>query len=61
VEAWMSKNIELLMKSIKAETRIETGEYDPLKNLRILRDAFPDETVYLSFLSGRSDWSEILS
>ena len=61
VEAWMSKNIELLMKSIKAETRIETGEYDPLKNLRILRDAFPDETVYLSFLSGKSDWSEILS
>lgn len=61
VEAWMSKDIELLMKSIKAETRIKTGEYDPVKNLRILRDAFPEEKVYLSFLSSKSDWSEIFS
>jgi methylenetetrahydrofolate reductase (NADPH) len=60
VEAWMSKNIELLLKSVKADTRIETGEYDPVQNLRILRDAFPEEKVYLSLLSSKSDWREVL-
>jgi hypothetical protein len=60
VEAWMSVNIELLLKSVKAHERIEIGEYDPVKNLRILRDAFPEEKVYLSLLNSKSDWREAL-
>ena len=60
VEAWMSKNIELLLRSVKADARIETGKYDPVQNLRILRDVFPEEKVYLSLLSSKSDWREAL-
>ena len=60
IEAWMSKNIDLLYKSV-GKKRDESAEaYDPVKNLKALHDAYPQNCVYLSMLSFKADWKRIL-
>jgi methylenetetrahydrofolate reductase (NADPH) len=60
VEAWMSKNIDLLYRSVGKETDENTQNYDPLENLKALHEAYPACCVYLSMLSFKQDWREIL-
>jgi methylenetetrahydrofolate reductase (NADPH) len=56
VEAWMSKNLDLLYKSVRKEKEEKAVGYDPFKNLQILHDAYPENCVYLSILNFREDW-----
>jgi len=60
VEAWMSNNIDLLYKSIGKEKDEKAEKYDPVKNLKALREYYPDCCVYLSMLSFKQNWQEIL-
>ena len=60
VEAWMSTNIDLFYKSVGRE-RIEHAEhYDPLDNLSQLHQAYPHCCMYLSMLSFKQDWPNML-
>jgi hypothetical protein len=56
----MSKNIELLYKSVRKEKDDKVEGYDPVENLKILHEAFPESCIYLSMLSFKQDWKEIL-
>lgn len=56
VEAWMSKNLDLLYKSVRKEKDEKAVGYDPFKNLQILHDAYPENCIYLSILSFKEDW-----
>ena len=60
IEAWMSKNIDLLYKSVGKKTDASADAYDPVKNLNALHDAYPQNCVYLSMLSFKEDWKRIL-
>jgi 5,10-methylenetetrahydrofolate reductase len=60
VEAWMSKNIDLLYKSV-GKAKDETAQtYDPIDNLAALHHYYPECSVYLSMLSFQQDWHDIL-
>jgi methylenetetrahydrofolate reductase (NADPH) len=60
VEAWMSNNIDLLYKSVGKEKDEKAEKYDPLTNLKALHEYYPECCVYLSMLSFKQDWQEIL-
>jgi methylenetetrahydrofolate reductase (NADPH) len=60
VEAWMSKNIDLLFKSVGKERDERTEEYDPVDNLKMIHDSYPGSCVYLSMLSFKTNWHDIL-
>ena len=60
VEAWMSNNIDLLYKSVGKEKDEKAEKYDPLENLKALHESYPECCVYLSMLSFKKDWQEIL-
>ena len=60
VEAWMSKNIDLLYRSVGKEKDERAEKYDPTENLKVLHASYPDCCVYLSMLSFTQDWQEIL-
>ncbi len=60
VEAWMSNNIDLLYKSVGKEKDEKAEQYDYLENLKALHESYPDCCVYLSMLSFKQDWQEIL-
>jgi len=60
VEAWMSKNIDLLYKSVGKEKDEKAENYDPTENLEALHEHYPECCVYLSMLSFKQDWQEIL-
>jgi methylenetetrahydrofolate reductase (NADPH) len=60
VEAWMSNNIDLLYKSVGKEKDEKAEKYDPLENLQTLHEYYPECCVYLSMLSFKQDWHEIL-
>ena len=60
IEAWMSQNVDLLLKSIHKEKDERTQRYDPIKNLRMLHEAYPDSCVYLSMLGFNKEWRVIL-
>jgi len=60
VEAWMSKNIDLLYKSVGKEKDEKAEKYDPLANLEALHEYYPECCVYLSMLSFKQDWYDIL-
>ncbi len=60
VEAWMSHNIDLLYKSVGKEKDEKAEKYDPLENLKALHDSYPECCVYLSMLSFKQVWQEIL-
>jgi methylenetetrahydrofolate reductase (NADPH) len=60
VEAWMSKNIDLLYKSVGKKKDEKAENYDPLENLKALHEFYPQCSVYLSMLSFKQDWHGIL-
>ena len=60
VEAWMSKNIDLLYRSVGKEKDEREDKYDPTENLKALHASYPESCVYLSMLSFKQDWQEIL-
>jgi 5,10-methylenetetrahydrofolate reductase len=60
IEAWMSEKVDLLLKSVRSEKDKRAEGYDPVKNLRILHQAYPKNCVYLSMLSFKEDWKSIL-
>ncbi len=60
VEAWMSNNIDLLYKSVGIEKDESAETYDPLQNLIALHQSYPECCVYLSMLSFKRDWENIL-
>jgi methylenetetrahydrofolate reductase (NADPH) len=60
VEAWMSKNIDLFYKSVGKQKDDENAEYDPVENLKSLHDFYPECCVYLSMLSFKRDWADLL-
>jgi methylenetetrahydrofolate reductase (NADPH) len=60
VEAWMSNNIDLLYKSVAKEKDKKAERYDPLENLKALHESYPECCVYLSMLSFKKNWQDIL-
>lgn len=60
VEAWMSDNVELLYKSVRKKRDERAAEYDPGDNLQALHAAYPDSCMYLSLLSFKENWRELL-
>ncbi|CAB5110502.1 hypothetical protein D3OALGA1CA_4514 [Olavius algarvensis associated proteobacterium Delta 3] len=60
IEAWMSKNIDLLYKSVGKANDKDTETFDPVENLNKLHDTYPNCCVYLSMLSFKQDWHAIL-
>jgi methylenetetrahydrofolate reductase (NADPH) len=60
IEAWMSKNIDLLYKSVGKEKDETAPNYDPTENLKALHAVYPECCVYLSMLSFKQDWHPIL-
>jgi hypothetical protein len=59
-EAWMSQNIDLLYRSVGKNKNEKTEKYDPVENLKALHEFYPQCCVYLSMLSFKQDWKEIL-
>ena len=60
IEAWMSGNVDLLLKSIRKAKDERAQGYDPINNLHILHEAYPDSPVYLSMLGFTKEWRGIL-
>jgi len=60
VEAWMWPKIELFLKSVKAEVRVDLDGFDPVRNLIELHRAYPECSVYLSMLNLSGDWKALL-
>jgi methylenetetrahydrofolate reductase (NADPH) len=60
IEAWMSKNIDLLYRSVGKEKDEMAEDYDPINNLKALHEFYPECCVYLSMLNFKLDWREIL-
>jgi len=60
VEAWMSKNIDLLNKSVGRQNSDQKKAYDPVANLKTLHDHYPGSCVYLSMLSFKQPWNQVL-
>jgi methylenetetrahydrofolate reductase (NADPH) len=60
IEAWMSKNIDLLYKSVRKKKDEGAEGYDPFENLKTLHNAYPKNCVYLSLLSFKQEWKTLL-
>jgi methylenetetrahydrofolate reductase (NADPH) len=60
IEAWMSKNIDLFLKSIRRPETNLAGNFDPLNNLRMLHEAYPRSCIYLSMLGFKQSWKAAL-
>jgi methylenetetrahydrofolate reductase (NADPH) len=60
IEAWMSKNVELLFRSVRKAGDEKATEYDPVSNLQALRKAYPDSCIYLSMLGFKKQWRPLL-
>ena len=60
IEAWMSKNVDLLYQIIRKQIDERERQYDPIGNLRELHHAYPENCVYLSMLSFKENWKAML-
>ena len=60
VEAWMSDNIDLLYRSVGKEKDEKAEKFDPIENLKIIHEFYPQCSVYLSMLSFKQNWKDIL-
>ena len=58
--AWMSPRLERLYECVGREPDAAPRPYDPEGNLRELKRLYPGYGYYLSLLSLKSEWSEIL-
>ncbi|MCX6746569.1 MAG: methylenetetrahydrofolate reductase [Candidatus Pacearchaeota archaeon] len=57
---WMSNNIQLLYECVGIEKMKPLEIYNPMKNLKMLRQSNPESSIYLSLLSFKADWEKIL-
>lgn len=60
VEAWMSKNVGLFLKSIRSSNQDLGKDFDPLSNLGMLHKAYPQSCIYLSMLGFKQNWKAVL-
>ena len=60
IEAWMSKKVDLLLKSIRRPDANFAKDFDPLINLRMLQEIYPQSCIYLSMLSFKQSWKAAL-
>jgi methylenetetrahydrofolate reductase (NADPH) len=60
VEAWMSKNVKLLFKSVRQPLDERAADFDPAANLETLHAAYPACTLYLSLLGFKRSWRTLL-
>lgn len=60
IEAWMSKNMDLLFRSIRKPPENTLPPYHPEDNLRQLHWQYPEHCIYLSMLGFRKQWRKIL-
>jgi methylenetetrahydrofolate reductase (NADPH) len=60
VEAWMSKKVDLFLRSIRSSDPNLGKDFDPLNNLRILHNAYPQSCIYLSMLGFKQSWKAVL-
>jgi 5,10-methylenetetrahydrofolate reductase len=60
IEAWMSTKVDLLLKSVKRQEDKRAEGYDPIENLEVLHNAYPQNCFYLSMLSFNQDWESRL-
>jgi hypothetical protein len=60
VEAWMSKNTDLLYRSVGKDKDKRAENYDPVENLMALHMFYPECGIYLSMLSFKQGWRPIL-
>jgi methylenetetrahydrofolate reductase (NADPH) len=58
--AWMSRRVELLMQCVGLEPHAD-AQYEPYDNFKLLDRAFPDFGLYLSLLSFKRDWCDLLT
>jgi hypothetical protein len=56
----MSKNIDLLYKSVGIEKDEHAEPFDPADNLKALHQFYPESSVYLSMLGFKQNWQDIL-
>jgi hypothetical protein len=56
----MSKNVDLLYKSVRKQKDENAEAYDFVENLRILYSTYSENCFYLSMLSFKQDWKKIL-
>ncbi|MDD5482843.1 MAG: methylenetetrahydrofolate reductase [Kiritimatiellae bacterium] len=59
-EAWMTKRIDLLQQCLGSEVTGLPVVYDPLANLQVLRESYPDYGIYYSLLGFKRDWNGII-
>ena len=57
---WMSKNLELLFKSVRKQKDESAKNYNPISNLRILHETYPGSCIYLAMLGFKKSWWYIL-
>lgn len=60
IGVWMSKRIDLLKQCLGVEDENIPADYDPLKNLQILRATYRDYDLYYSLLGFNRDWTGII-
>jgi methylenetetrahydrofolate reductase (NADPH) len=60
VEAWMSRNVKLLFKSVRRPLDERAADYDPAANLEALHAAYPGCPLYLSMLGFKQSWRTLL-
>lgn len=60
IGAWMSKKIDLLKECLGVENENIPADYDPLKNLQVLRSTCPDYGIYYALLGFKREWTGIL-
>jgi len=59
VEAWMSKRIDVVAQCVGYELAPEDMNYDPIMNLKALRERYPDFGVYLALLGMKKQIVEV--
>ena len=60
IEAWMSTNIDLFLKSVGIRSDDLLDRFDPVDNLKSLHKFYPSSCVYLSMLPFDEDWRRSL-
>lgn len=58
VEAWMSKKLHLLSEAVGYELTLN-NEYEPMTNLKLLHDLYPECGVYLALLDFKTQFDLI--
>lgn len=60
IEAWMSDKVDLLFKSVGIQDQDRAQDYDPVHNLETLHGIYRENCIYLSMLSFKVQWADIL-